>query len=272
MGRIYTLKDGTQVESIDIGKAKSIIIGEKKNRLTVCDRAPNTKSKKARVICLCECGKYTVINHQDFKEEKVKSCGCFSTEQKIERCKKTAVDYSSPERNINPFYEYLEPTDMRYGNNKEIIWKIKCRKCGKEYNGAPNELISEKRTHGMNPCRCWQKHSMGVWKIIHILEQNNINYQLEKTFDSCLSSKGHKLYFDFYLPDYNILIEYDGQQHFQVAFGQDEQKLLLQQENDKIKDDWCLKNNIPLIRISYKQKNITINDLLKGDQDIGKVI
>lgn len=269
MNNIYTLKDGTQISSIDIGKAKSIIIGEKKNRLTVCDRAPNTKSKKARVICLCDCGNYTVINHQDFKEGKVKSCGCLSLEQKIERCKKTAVNYNSIERNINPFYEYIEPTDMRYGTSNQIVWKIKCRKCNQEYFGPPNELISEKRSHGLNPCRCWQKHSIGVWKIIDILEKNKINYSLEKTFESCLSTKGNMLPFDFYLPDYNILIEYDGQQHYQIAFGQDEQKLFLQQENDKIKNNWCKENNIKLIRISYKQKNITLNDIIKGEQNIG---
>ncbi len=62
-GDNYILKDGANITAIDIGKAKSIIIGEKKNRLIICDRAPNTKSKKARVICLCDCGNYTVINH-----------------------------------------------------------------------------------------------------------------------------------------------------------------------------------------------------------------
>ena len=109
-----------------------------------------------------------------------------------------------------------------------------------------------------------QKTIMNLKKI-----SNKINYSLEKTFESCLSAKGNMLPFDFYLPDYNILIEYDGQQHYQIAFGQDEQKLFLQQENDKIKNNWCKKNNIKLIRISYRQKNITINDIIKGEQNIG---
>ena len=60
--------------------------------------------------CKCDCGNYTVINHQDFKSGKVKSCGCLSLEQKIERCKKTAIDFSTLERNINPFYKYIQPT------------------------------------------------------------------------------------------------------------------------------------------------------------------
>lgn len=51
---IYILKNGEQIQSIQVGKA-NIVLGQKNNRLTICDRAPNTKSKKARVICKCEC-------------------------------------------------------------------------------------------------------------------------------------------------------------------------------------------------------------------------
>ena len=104
----YILKNGDQIESIDIGKA-NIIIGQKNNRLTICDRAPNTKSKKARVICLCDCGQYTVINHQDFKNGQVKSCGCYAKEVHTEIGRKTAIDFTQPQYNNNPFYEYIEP-------------------------------------------------------------------------------------------------------------------------------------------------------------------
>ena len=117
-GTKYILKDKTEIEAIEIGRA-NIVIGMKNNRLTICDRGPNTKSKKARVICKCDCVNYTVINHQDFKEGKVKSCGCLSNEIKAERCKQTAVDFSSKERNINPFYKYIAPTNDR--KNAQII-------------------------------------------------------------------------------------------------------------------------------------------------------
>lgn len=62
----------------------------------------------------------------------------------------------------------------------------------------------------MNPCSCWKTHSTGVQKIITILKTNNIEYELEKKFPTCLSPKGKQLSFDFYLPKYNRLIEYDG--------------------------------------------------------------
>lgn len=110
----------------------------------------------------------------------------------------------------------------------------------------------------MNPCSCWKTYSIGVQRIITILKKNNISYELEKKFDTCISPKGNCLPFDFYLPDYNILIEYDGQQHFKISFGQDENKLIKQKEYDKIKNEWCKNNNIHLIRIPYYQKEITI--------------
>ena len=69
--------------------------------------------------------------------------------------------------------------------------------------------------------------------------------------------------FDFYLPDYNKCIEYDGIYHFQTTRRTTEKDLKEQQKRDKIKNDFCQKNNIPLLRISYLDfNNITIEKLL----------
>lgn len=262
----YILKNNLEIEAIPIGKA-NIHIGDKNNRLTICDRGPNNKSKKTRVICQCECGQYTLINYQDFKEGKVQSCGCLSLEKKKARYEsvlKNTIDFSSSERNTNPFYEYLHPTDQR--KYSQVVWEIKCRKCGKHYFDAPNELISEKRTHGDNPCLCWKKFSIGVQKIIQLLNDNSIIYEMEKTFDTCISPLGHKLPFDFYLPTENIVIEYDGEHHYKVAFGQTEDKLKKQKEYDIIKNNWCKQNKITIKRIPYYKKKITLEDLLKKEE------
>lgn len=253
----YTLKSGVEIESIPIGNIK-IKIGQTANRLTICDRAPNGKGKKTRVICQCKCGKYTVINLQDFKSGKVKSCGCLykDTDNKYSK------NYSLKEYNTNLFYEYISPAKEKWDWSHQVVWNIKCKKCGKMYLGIPSELVGGKnRAHGMNPCSCWRKYSIGVQKIINILEKNNIPFELEKKFDTCLSPKGNPLPFDFYLPTKNILIEYDGEQHFKICFGENEEKLILQKEYDNIKTEWCLNNNIPLIRVPYFKKFTNLDDL-----------
>jgi len=78
----------------------------------------------------------------------------------------------------------------------------------------------------------------------------------KKKFESCVNKNNNKLPFDFYLNDYNICIEYDGQHHFQIVSkygGEDFFKKV--QDHDVIKTKWCLENNIKLIRMPYKKKN-----------------
>jgi hypothetical protein len=96
--------------------------------------------------------------------------------------------------------------------------------------------------------------SYGERKIQEFLLSNKIEFIREKKFKTCLNTK--ELPFDFYLPDYKICIEYDGEHHYHVVskYGGVEylEKVKI---NDKIKTDWCINNEIRLIRISYKQKS-----------------
>ena len=112
--------------------------------------------------------------------------------------------------------------------------------------------------------------SKGELKIIEWLEYYNISYEMEKTFDGLISSKGVNLRFDFFLPNHDTIIEYDGRQHFKpVKYFGGEIGLLKTQERDKIKNEWCKNNNIKIIKISYKSyesiQNI-IKDILNGSK------
>lgn len=103
--------------------------------------------------------------------------------------------------------------------------------------------------------------SKGEYKISLYLKENNIGYISEKEFEGLINPKtGYSLRFDFYIPKMNICIEYDGIQHFQYyrpIHGKCPIKgnleVLDQQRRDRIKDEYCKNNDIPLIRISYKQ-------------------
>ena len=98
--------------------------------------------------------------------------------------------------------------------------------------------------------------SKGEKKVTEVLNKYNVKYIFQHKFNDCKFK--NKLPFDFYLPDYDICIEYDGQQHFEpIDFSGKGYEYALDRFiscviNDTIKNDYCKKNNINLIRISYK--------------------
>ena len=97
--------------------------------------------------------------------------------------------------------------------------------------------------------------SYGEKIIKKLLEDNNIKFIPQYKFKDCKNV--FPLPFDFYLPEYNICIEYDGEQHFKrFRFEKDDMRLETRQKLDKIKNEYCRKNNIHLIRISYIQNII----------------
>ena len=92
--------------------------------------------------------------------------------------------------------------------------------------------------------------SKGEEIIRRFLLNNNIEFIPQHMFEGCKNKR--KLPFDFYLPDYNTCIEYDGIQHVKAVkcFG-GEEEFKNTKYKDNIKTQYCLNNNINLIRISY---------------------
>jgi len=65
----------TDETGIVMGKALRLC-GQKFGRLSVGPRGPNSTSGKARWICKCDCGKYTLSSSGDLASGEAKSCGC----------------------------------------------------------------------------------------------------------------------------------------------------------------------------------------------------
>jgi hypothetical protein len=116
--------------------------------------------------------------------------------------------------------------------------------------------------------------SMGLIPEECITKRNCSNR--EKSFEGCTNKGGGKvcrrLRFDFYLPEQNTLIEYDGEQHF-VQRGKFGNKFDALKQNDIIKNNYCKDNNIKLIRIHYglpeNEIESKLSDALKStDQQI----
>lgn len=120
---------------------------------------------------------------------------------------------------------------------------------------TPNDIL---RGFGCPICNA----SKGEIKISEALDSLSINYDRQKTFDNCKDK--NLLRFDFYLPDYNVCIEYDGRQHFEAVelFG-GEEEFLKTQNRDAIKNKFCHENKIQLIRISHTEKD-NIEQIIKS--------
>jgi very-short-patch-repair endonuclease len=98
-------------------------------------------------------------------------------------------------------------------------------------------------------------NSKGEEYIKSHLEELDIEYIRQHSFDSYKYI--NKLNFDFYLPELNTCLEFDGIQHFKPIkdFGGEEEFEIIK-KRDECKNKWCLENNVKLVRIRYDQINI----------------
>ncbi len=101
-----------------------------------------------------------------------------------------------------------------------------------------------------NGCHYCNKVSKGENKICNYLSNNNIDFIKEYIFDDCIYKKHLK--FDFYIPILDLIIEYNGQQHYspvKIFGGEEKYKETI--KRDKIKIDYCKNNKIKMIVIPY---------------------
>lgn len=99
------------------------------------------------------------------------------------------------------------------------------------------------------------KSSKGEKLVKEVLEDLKIEYSREQKFKD-LKFKSH-LRFDFYIENNNrkFVIEFDGIQHFRpIAHFGGEKTFILTQIKDNIKNEYCLENNIKMIRMSIPNK------------------
>lgn len=99
--------------------------------------------------------------------------------------------------------------------------------------------------------------SAGERRILSYLYNNNIKFTRTKTFDDLIGLGNKKLSYDFYIPDLNLLIEHQGEQHeHPVIFPNMTEKVALknfkkQQEHDRRKREYANMKNIELLEIWY---------------------
>lgn len=205
----------------------------------------------------CKCKKHGVISTKT-PQEILLGRGCYL----CGREKLSEYHLYSQEEFSNKLYQ-SNPNLEVIGKYKgmEFPIKVKCKKCGYEWENNTQSLI----TNGTSCRKCSYRYK-GEEKILKILQKYNINYTTQHKFVNCKDIR--PLPFDFYLQDYNLCIEFDGQQHYEPRFGEiNFQKTLF---HDQIKNEYCKNNNIKLLRIPYWEydniETIITDKLIKNDE------
>lgn len=138
-------------------------------------------------------------------------------------------------------YTFLD----QYVNSKTKL-RVKHNKCGNIYFVTPTDFFSK---HSRCP---YCNSPKGETIISKILNNLNINYEPQKTFEDLRDTA--YLSYDFYVPDQNILIEYQGIQHYQAIeyFGGID-AFDKQRKHDIIKLQYAKNNNYNLIAVPYTE-------------------
>lgn len=199
-----------------------------------------------------KCGNYIKIKPRYF----ISGTRCQYCKEKRNILAKDIVNYSDEVRKM--FNNGYQVISSEYINNTTNIEYLHLS-CKNTFVMTPTNFKK-----AVSPCPYCRKLSYGETQIAEYCKAHNMLTIPQKHFKEI-----QELSFDFYLPEKNVLIEYDGIQHFEkTSFGcksneKIEQNFQHQQMNDKRKNEFCKEKNIPLLRINYKQKNEIYNILDK---------
>lgn len=237
---------------------KDSLVGKIFGRLTVLEYAGTADGGNGALYkCLCTCGKYVTTRANSLRQGATQSCGCLQKERAHENYRDISGERFG-------FLTALYPIGAQQGKTS-MVWHCRCD-CGNEKDVALTYL----RSGNSRSCGC--QKSLGEAEINRILSQTNLKYIHDKNYFDDLYSQYHvKLRYDFIIFDENNkpirLIEFDGIQHFKPIehFG-GEGGFLERQKLDKIKNEYALSHNIPLVRIPYKERGHITLEMIMGDK------
>lgn len=233
------------------------LTGHKYGRLTVLGQAEHYISpngfQNTQWECLCECGNKTVVSQANLRNGSTQSCGCLFREKASERFFEDLSGQRFGKLTVIDRAENLPHPNGGYS----VQWNCLCD-CGTKVIVTSGNL---KSGHTIS-CGCVS--SKNEMKIAKILQKLKYEYVPQMNFSDCVDVG--LLKFDFGVKKDGkllCLIEYDGEQHYMpikfchMSDEEVQEKLNDTQRRDNIKNEYCKKNNIPLLRIPYwEKKNI----------------
>lgn len=220
------------------------LLGKKYGKLTVIEQLEVNSKGHMEWLCKCECGGNRIVTTGKLTGQRVKSCGCDNYDS-------NAVNLSG---RVFGMLTVIKPS--LYDNQKHRrTWECVCS-CGNTIVATTSDLVA----HNTQSCGCTHiSHNERL--IADILKEESILFETQFRFKNCKNIR--QLPFDFYLPDYNVVIEYDGKQHFEpIDFFGGDVGFQKRKNNDSIKNEFCKANNIQLIRIPYTSSKEDIHKII----------
>ena len=226
------------------------LIGQRFGHLTVIEDTGKRLHRSIIWKCKCDCGNEHEVTSNNLNGGQVNSCG------------KQDCPYHKTFENLKGqrFGKLVAmyPTSMKDGSH--MYWVCQCD-CGNQHEVASNHL----KRGSVQSCGCIST-SIGEMNIKKILEDNNIEYKEQITFDDLKNIKPLRYDFGIYKNGKLVrLIEFDGIQHFEE---QDyfTHNLTSIKNNDIIKNKYSKDNNIPLVRIPYWERDKMTLEMLLGKE------
>lgn len=225
----------------DLGTAEDLSKIETVNNLIPICRV--SKGNRPMWACQCKiCEQFKVVKASAIKDKAPGCCGNIKNLIGQKFGKLTVLKQSKIRR------------------ERHVFWICQCE-CGNTCEVCSKELLNG----DTQSCGCLSRNnsSHGELKIIQLLKDANISFITQKRITTGQSYK----FIDFCV-NYNnqeYFIEYDGKQHFleNCHFGDENETLETIQRRDKEKNQYCIDNKIPLIRIPYTKYNtLCLDDLL----------
>lgn len=213
-------------------------VGEKFGKLTV--ENIRFEHKKTIAECICDCGNKIEVRLDQLKSGNTTSCGCIK----------------SPNL-IGEQFGRLKVIKEVDSNTTQRKWLCQCQ-CGNQ-TILTSHILASGHTQS---CGCIRSENVSTWEMLidETLKSLGVYFEKEKTFDDCRNTL--PLRFDFYIPEINTCIEYDGEQHIKpIKYFGGEDAFKVRVQNDEIKTNYCRNNNINLVRISSKSKEEIIKTI-----------
>lgn len=201
-------------------------------------------SSSEKVTIICKKHGEQEVNAGEFLTKSKYGCpDCAQEHGNHTQVEKAKIIFFKKVSRMFPEYDFRK---FEYTHSK-VSGLVKCAKHD-YWEARPVDLLQGR---GCPIC----SGSKGEERIAKYLYGQKVHHLPQKTFEGCIYKT--LLRFDFYLPEQNMCVEFQGHQHYQIVqFGgcsleHAKREFNLGQKRDQIKRDFCKENNIKLLEIPY---------------------